>query len=172
MRLQLALSFFLALATQALGQESRPTIIHAKVESVRDRLEPNALRDIVVDTEFTITLSGKNNISENRSRSVVRNEFGVRNVAGPSSSNSQSLGETNGKVSWRVLGPHRLQRTTVGRQFIFVMTITTDGKSTCALDAKFALQRGFEDIVARRIDNGSLARFSLPRVTAASCTIE
>ena len=171
MRCRLALPLFLAVAAPALGEEA-PTTIHGKIISVRDRLAPDEARNIVFDTEFTITLSGKHNISEHWSRTALRNDRGTLNISGPSGASNQTLGEKNAKVSWRVLGSHSLQRISMGRQFAFTLSITTDGRSTCNLEAKFVLQKGVDDIVARRFDNGEMAHFSLPRVTAASCTIE
>ena len=83
-----------------------------------------------------------------------------------------SLGESGSIVSWRVQGPHSLQRIGEGKQFIVIMKFDVGDNKNCTVGVKYLLQKGKTDVIERRDDNGEDARFTLSRVISASCSIE
>jgi len=173
MRLSLIFAATSAISLSAFAQETRPTVIHGKIISTHDRLPPIEVRDIVVETDFTFTLSGKNNIKESWSSVPLRNQNSPALHYPPMLANNEAaLGEAGSTISWRVLGPHKLQRIAAGKQFILIVEITTDDNRNCTLEANFLLQKGKTSIINRRSDNGELAYYSLNKVNEASCSIE
>ena len=156
----------------ALAQDAKPTIIHAKIISTHDRLPPNPILDQVILEEFTFTLSGKNHVEE-------QHTFGPISDANHPSLNMlqkgnsrATLGEGGSMITWRVLGPHKLQRIAEGMQFIVIINIDINDARECRIDANYILQKGRKAIIARRIDNGELHEFSLNKVREATCWVD
>jgi hypothetical protein len=144
------------------AQEQNVTTIHGHYSEVHYWMEGDR-PPIVWNWDFTLQLSGKNTVREEWSGHNQRNLQRARN-------RESALGETTGAVSWRVLGPNRLQKTINFRQHTMRLTIATNNKD-CQLDVEFRLKPGFSDIYVQRADNGEWAHFSLPKTREASCTI-
>jgi hypothetical protein len=172
-RLSLAFIFLVFFGAAAYAQARSPVTIQGKILSVRDRLPPDELRGIVVEAGFKFTLSGANNVEESWSRVAVRNERAPQlNLSGPDQTAKSSLGESGARLSWRVQGEHSLERISAGKQYIFMMNIEIDKNKNCHLSARMLLQKGATFSVARRFDNGEDARFTLPHILSATCSIE
>ncbi len=162
----------LTAAPVALAQTGGATTISGKMISTDSRLPPDEVRDIVSEAHFSFRLLGTNHVEESISRAVIAaNGHGV-SLSGPEFSANSKLGEAGGKISWRVLGAHSLQRISLGKQFILIMNFNIDDAKNCQASAKFLLQKGAAFIVARRFDNGQDGRFTLPRVDSVTCSIE
>ena len=158
------------------------TVIHGEIDETHDRLPPDELLGIERSHIFTITLSGKNHVSETWTGARLdsgprpggqHGHWGSRTMYRTIyNESSATIGDNTGKVVWHVLGPRKLQRIFAGQQFLLMMNIEIDPDNTCHLDAKYLQQQGFTFIVHERADTGELAHFSLSRVVKATCSIE
>jgi hypothetical protein len=150
------------LGLHAADAQERTTMIHGHYSEVKYWMEGDGPR-IIWDWDFTLELSGKNAIHE---------EWKGHNQASLQRSVSRegALGEVQGAVSWRVLGPNRLQKTIQFRQHTQKLTIEINNKE-CRLNVEFRLKPGFSDIFVPRADNGQWEHFTLPKTQEASCTI-
>jgi hypothetical protein len=163
-------------------QEKKTTIIRGEIVEKHDRLSdtndpsnPEA-PDIEWSHEFTISLSGKNQVSEtwNNTR-LGGGSRGFHRRRGPlanQSENNGTLGDKTGKVVWHILGRNKLQRILPGEHYLMMMDIEIGEDNSCRLDAKYLRQTGFVSVRMRRADTGEMANFSLPQVEKASCSIE
>jgi hypothetical protein len=165
-------------AAPAPTQSGKATVIHGEIDETHDRLPPDELLGIERAHIFTITLSGKNQVSETWTGARLDNgprPVGMHRHAGGGSKYSESsstIGDNTGRVVWHVLGEKKLQRIFAGQQFLLMMNIEIGPDNACHLDAKYLQQQGFTFIIHERADNGELAHFSLSRVVKATCTIE
>lgn len=165
----------LALASQGavFAQQNGPVVIQGTVMSVHDRLPPFEVHDIVFQADFKFTISSDKQIEESWTRSTLRNRDNDNlNFAAVANSKRATLGEDGSTVTWHVQGPHRLERISQGRQFVLTMLITIDDQKNCRLTAKYVLQKGKSFVILRRADNGEDARFSVDRVTSATCLVQ
>jgi hypothetical protein len=142
------------------------TSIRIAFVETHDRKPPDERLGIVRSHEIDATLSG-NHVSEN-SQSVGGGRK-HRNVK--YGSNSEALGDEKAAVTWRVVGPHALRRFLAGRQFLQVIDVSVRSDGGCDATVRYLLQKGYDDIISRRADNGELAHFTLPTVTSTECKI-
>lgn len=167
---------FAASGAAAYAQADKQTVIQVQIDEKHDRLAPDPLQDVEWIVEYTITLTGKNKVTETQKNMVVGTAKGSVDPRRAASLNSTSqrdaeLGQ-GGNVVWQVLGPRNLRRIATGKQFIVMFDIDIDQSNNCHIDAKYLRQSGFTDVIMKRADTGELAHFSLPRVVSASCSIE
>jgi hypothetical protein len=148
------------LAADAQEATGRTTVIHGHFSEEHYRIEGNGT-PIVWDWDFTLQLSGKNTVHEEWQGHNQKNLQRSANREG-------ALGE--GAVSWRVLGPNRLEKTVQFRQHTRKLTIEINNKE-CRLNVEFRLKPGFSDMLMPRADNGEWTHFSLPKTRESSCTI-
>jgi hypothetical protein len=172
------LSLVLVVWAPALhAQGEKQTVIHVSVDEKHDRLTPDIERDIEWVHEFTVTLSGKNAVSE-----VQKNTFAgsSQHPATPKrqahlmSENERqaALGQNGGKVVWQVLGPKKLRRIGVQGQSIAIFDIDIDGGNNCHITVRYLQQTGFSDTIGIRAGTGTIEHFTLARLVSASCSIE
>jgi hypothetical protein len=169
--------FFVASGAAAYAQAEKQTVIQVQIDEMHDRLGPEPLRDVEWVEKFTITLTGNNKVIESQKNTPLGSAEGAvsaRRAAelAQTSQRDGALGQKDAKVVWQVLGPRRLRRIATGVQFIVMFDIEIDQGDNCHIDAKYLLQRGFDDVVMTRADTGELTHFTLPRVVSASCSIQ
>jgi hypothetical protein len=158
--------------SRALAEDNKPVVIEATVMSVHDRLPPYEVRDIVVEEHYRVRLTGGSKVEEEWSTRPVATKSGAIDIGGFSGARSSALGEGGQHVAWKVLGAHRLQRISEGKQFIEILDFEIREPHECSLQAKFLLEKGKTAMITRRRDNGQFAEFSLNRVTSATCSIQ
>ncbi len=172
MRSALSASLLLVGAYGTSAEDEKRAVIHATVMSVHDRLPPYEVRNIIVEENYTFRLVGGAKVEEEWGVRPVANEFGRLDIGGFSGAQNSALGVGGEHVAWKVLGPHRLQRISEGKQFIEVLDFEIREPRECRLQAKYLLQRGKTAMIARRQDNGQFAEFSINRITSATCSIQ
>ena len=158
-----ALSGPLAFAASPTGE----TVIQIDFAETHDRLSPNERPGIIGQHQIVVTLSAGNQVSESNQTIVGRrNRSFVKQ-----GQNNEALGDNSARVVWHVLGPHKLRRIFVGRQFLMMTDIEISGENSCSVQIKYLLQRGYSGIISKRADNGELAHFSLPKLVSSQCSI-
>jgi hypothetical protein len=168
---------YVASGAAAYAQAEKQTVIQVQIDEKHDRLAPDPLQDVEWIVKYTITLTGKNKVTETQANTVVGSSKGQCDPAHCAYLNSTSqrdatLGESDTKVVWQVLGPRKLRRIGTGKQFIVMFDIDIDQSNNCHIDAKYLRQSGFTDVIMKRADTGEMAHFTLPRVVSASCSIQ
>ena len=147
-------------AAEGSGRETHISIVFSETH---DRLPPDAKEGIVAQHEIIATLSPDNSVREqvtSRAASVVR-----------SNGTNELLGDETGAVVWRVLGPNKLRRIVPHRQFLVLTEIEISRNSSCSVEVRYLLQRGYTDVIMRRGDNSQPWHFTLPKVLSAECSI-
>jgi hypothetical protein len=153
------------------AQDNKPVMIEATVMSVHDRLPPHEVRGVVVEEHYKVRLTGGSKVEEEWSTRPIATNSGAINIGGFSGTGSSALGEGGQHVVWKVLGAHRLQRVSEGRQFIEILDFEVREPHECSVQAKFSLEKGKTVMIVRRRDNGQFAEFSINRVMSATCSI-
>jgi hypothetical protein len=173
LRAGLLAAFLTGMALEQAWGENPSLIITGKLVSTHDRLSPDPLRSIVIERSFSFTLSGRNNVDEHWTSRVLSNERHPQlGALATTRAHESALGEDGGRLSWKVLGAHQIQRISQGKQYVLLMSFTFDDvKKSCKLSAKYVLQQGKTFIVMRRGDSDEFANFSLDRVIATSCAV-
>jgi hypothetical protein len=159
------------------------TVIRGELVEVHDFLsDDNApasppAANVEWSHSFTITLAGRNKVDE--TWNSVRLRIGSK--PSPLTSQDQNkgtlggngmIGQNSNHVVWHVLGINKLQRIFQGEHYLMMMDIDVSAGKACHVEIRYLRQTGFVSVVMKRIDTGSMAHFSLPRVESASCTIE
>jgi len=162
-------------ASGALAQFGKQTTIHIQIDEKHDRLTPDFEPDIEWLHEYTITLSGKNAVSEVGTNSFLGSPQhpatpGMKARLQSNFEKSVALGQT-GKVVWQVLGPSKLRRIGEGKQTISIYDVEIDNANNCRVTAKYLLQKGSTYLIAKRAGTDREEHFSLPRLVGASCSI-
>ena len=142
------------------------TVIQIDFVETHDRLTPDERPGIVAQHQIVATLSG-NRVSENN-QTVINRRRGALVRQGQ---NSEALGDSSARAVWRVLGPHALRRIFAGKQYLTMTDVEISGDKACSVQIKYLLQKGYNDIITTRADNGELAHFSLPKLVSAECSI-
>jgi hypothetical protein len=162
----------------------KSTVIRGDLIEVHDRLSPAAYPGIRRLHTFTVTLSGKNHVTESwadtrnykargqRMRSKPNVAKGVGNIAVLVDEDEGTIGANSGRVVWHVLGERKLQRIFQGEHFLLTMDIELSADNTCTAEARYLKQTGFDSIVMTRTDTAEPANFGLPHVERVSCSIE
>jgi hypothetical protein len=165
------------LVSFALAQDQKSTIIRVEITEIHDRLTPNFEPDLKWIHDFVITMSGKNSIAESQTNTFAGSPRRPATPERVSNLTSQfdretTLGRQEGKASWQVLGPKKLRRIWAGQQFIMLWEIDIGDNNSCSIDAKYLLQKGFHDMIARRAATGTMEHFSIQRIQSATCSIQ
>lgn len=153
----------LAVAAGSTGD----TIIQIDFAETHDRLTPEERPGIVGQHQIIATLSASKQVSESNETVVGRRKRQFVKQG----QNSETLGNNSARVVWHVIGPHRLRRIFVGRQYLMMADIEISGDNSCNVQNKYLLQKGYPDIISRRADNGEPAHFSLPKLLSSQCSI-
>jgi hypothetical protein len=157
----------------AFAQQNGSVVIQGTIMSVHDRLPPIEVHDIVLQADFKFNISGDKQIDESWTYSTLRNRDSAHlHLAAHANAQHATLGEDGSAVTWHVQGAHRLERITQGRQFVLTMSLAIDDQKNCKLTARYVLQKGKTFVILRRADNGEDARFSVDRVTSATCSVQ
>jgi hypothetical protein len=143
----------------AANAEDRSVQIDASVTYVFNSLRPNLTSNIPVTHSYQVTLSGANQVDEQRT-----SQSGTTRVLGQSGSE----GKTGG--AWRVAGPHSLVRERDLPQSTETLTIAVQGQS-CEISVSNRLKPGFSEFKYPRVGSGEWQYFSAPQVTSTSCVI-
>src|SRR5271170_1963427 len=148
MRLSLAIILLVSFQVFARAQPVGETVITGTIVKSHDRLPPIEVRGIVTEIHFKFILSGKNHVEEHFSHVALRNDSNPNlNMRGRDSNGDASLGESGSIVSWRVQGPHSLQRIGAGKQFIVIMKFDVEDNKNCTVGVKYLLQKGKTDVI-------------------------
>ena len=151
-------------AAQAQGATTQ---IDASISYVFNRLRPNPTSNIPVTHSFHITLSGANQVDEQRTSQSGALSYSshLTRLLGQSSSEGMTGG------AWRVGGAGRLVRLRNLPQSVETLTIKVEGQG-CAISASNRLKPGFSEFMYPRIGSGEWQYYSAPQVTATSCVIK
>jgi hypothetical protein len=182
MRLTIAIMLLATTQSSALAESAAPFVIKGTLMTIHDRLPPYQVKDIVVKSDFTFTVSGDKRVEETWAINPIRNRdnpsLHFPPLGGESHATLGGDGPGAGALSaadfttWHVRGPHTLERISAGRQRALRMTIEIDDKKNCKVTAKFYMQKGKSFEIDKRSDNGQFAAFSLNKVTSATCSVE
>ena len=148
------------------AESTSETVIQIDFVETHDRLAPDERPGIVAQHQIVATLSG-NRVSENNQTVINRRRVALVRQG----QNSEALGDNSARAVWRVLGPHALRRIFAGKQYLTMTDVEISGDKACSVQIKYLLQKGYNDIITTRADNGELAHFSLPKLVSAECTI-
>jgi hypothetical protein len=164
-------------ASAQSDQSDKTTIINFQFTERHDRLTPDVERDIEWTNDFTVTLAGKNKVSENQSvvfrGSPLHPATGERVIRlSHTDERDTALGDEAKTFIWQVLGPKKLRRIYTGTQFALVIDLEIDQRNSCHVNVKYLKQTGFVDVVMKRTATGTMEHFTLPRVVSASCSIQ
>jgi hypothetical protein len=168
---------FAAWGAVAHAQTEKATVIQIRFVERHDRLTPDVDRNIEWANEFTVTLTGKNNISETQT-STYRgsSHYPATNALVTRISHTDTrdtaLGEGGEKFVWQVLGPRKLRRITTGIQFIMMIDVNIGEDNNCHTDVKYLKQKGFNDVIMKRAGTQNMEHFTIPHVVSASCSIQ
>jgi len=153
-------------AAQPAPAEADTTLTIEYVET-HDRLDPDPKPGITVRHTLEATLSAGNHVVENDRREVG----GRKRVFVAHGQNQGALGDNTAWATWRVIGPHQLERLFAGHGFLLKIDVETGPADACAVTVAYLLQAGFTSVMSRRADTGEPARISLPKVVSAQCSI-
>lgn len=149
--------------TQILAADTQ---IDASIDYQFDMIAPVQRSGIPVTHRFSITLSGKNQVSESHTASAPGRSFSGSQVRVLGQSGND--GVTGGV--WRVAGPNRLVRIRNLPQSVETLTVAVSG-ATCTITASHRLKPGFHDFKFLTIGKREWFTAAEPRVVSTSCTI-
>lgn len=173
MRLTIVVMFLAMIQPAALAESGAAFVIKGTLMTIHDRLPPYQVKDIVVKSDFTFTVSTDKRVQETWAINPIRNRDNPSLHFPPlGGENQATLGGDAASTTWHVRGPHSLERISAGKQVALRMTIEIDDKKNCRVTAKFYLQKGKSFEIDKRSDNGQFAAFSLNKVTKATCSVE
>jgi hypothetical protein len=164
-RLPLALGA-LAIGGHAPTHAAENLVIDLTYDSVMDMVRPEVHPDIRVHHSLEVTISGRNELSEDRNRSAgpFHDQNSTVQVLGGS-------GEGSNYASWRAAPDGRLIRTQNDPQSTRTMTVTLNRDNTCRLDVVDQLKPGFTEYEFLRVSTHTMGYFSTYRVVSTSCNI-
>jgi hypothetical protein len=157
----------LSCSGQSKAASTGDTVIQIDFIETHDRLPPDERTGIVAQHQIVATLSGSR-VSENNQTVINTRRRGALVRHGQ---NNEALGDNSARAVWHVLGPHSLRRIFAGKQYLMMIDVEISGDKACGAQIKYLLQKGYNDIITTRADNGELAHFSLPRLVSAECSI-
>jgi hypothetical protein len=163
-----ALAIFSIFSSSSTADETLAAHFTIHFVETHDRLDPDPIAGISRAVTIEAVLTHDGHVHEANTAEVRRGRY----FATDRGQNDAQLGDTSARAVWRVEGANKLQRLVVGKQFIAIADVEIGKAGTCSVQVKFVLEKGFGDVVMRRRDNGQMARFSQPRVTSASCSIQ
>jgi hypothetical protein len=165
----LAPLFVVALAVGATAPTSAKadTLLTIEYVETHDRLDPDPRAGIVVRHEIEATLTADNHVAEREQRQTG----GRKQVFFNQLESRGALGDNSAWATWRVLGPHKLERLFAGRGFLLKIDVDIGADNACSVDVAYLLQAGATAMVTRRLDTGDPARISHPKLLSAQCSI-
>ena len=158
------LSIALAAGSVAPALAAEGVTIRLRYVTVEDRIHPNPASSLSTERKIVVHLSDGGKVSEIYGRGPTRTyqEFSWDGRLGRSES---------GRVHWRVLNADALVRTRELAQDIQTIVVHVKG-STCDMTFSDRLKPGFSEVKNTRIDDGTVAYYTLERATENSCAIE
>ncbi len=173
MRLTIVAMLLPMIQSAALAESGASFVIKGTLMTIHDRLPPYQVKDIVVKSDFTFTVSSDKRVEETWVINPIRNRDNPSLHFAPLGGESHAaLGGDGASTTWHVRSPHSLERISAGKQVALRMTIEIDDKKNCRVAAKFYLQKGTSFEIDKRSDNGQFAAFSLNKVISATCSVE
>jgi hypothetical protein len=145
--------------------------LHISFVDTRDRKGQEADSDIVRSHNIDATLHGDGHVTE-ATTSFLPSRRGKRSRGMIGDSASSQLGDASGRVTWKVKGPHELQRIELGPRFIVLAEVKVADDKTCAVSVRYLLKSGEVDLIGKDRRGGGLAHFSKPRLLSAECSIQ
>jgi len=143
------------------------TLLTIEYAETHDRLDPDPKAGIIVQHTIEATLTADNHVAEHDQNQVG----GRRHVFVKQLESQGALGDNSAWATWRVLGPHKLERLFAGRGFLLKIDVEIGPGDACSADVAYLLQAGASAIVTRRLDTGDPARISQPKLLSAQCSI-
>jgi hypothetical protein len=141
-------------------------VIDLTYDSVMDMVRPEARPNLAVHHDLQVTISGKDDVSEHRDRSVK--QYGDQNSMVQV---LNSTGDESSYASWHVAPDGRLVRVQNDPQSTRTMTVTFTPGNTCHLDVVDQLKPGFNEYAFLRITTHTLGYFSSYRVVRTTCAM-
>jgi len=143
------------------------TLLTIEYVETHDRLDPDPKSGIVARHKIEATLTADNHVAEHdENQSGGRKRIFVKQL-----DSRGALGDNSAWATWRVLGPHKLERLFAGHGFLLKIDVEIGPNSACSVDIAFLLQAGATAMVTRRLDTGDPARISQPKLLSSQCTI-
>jgi hypothetical protein len=141
-------------------------VIDLTYDSLMDMVRPEVHPGIAVHHNLQITISGGNDIGEQRDRSArqYRDQNAMAQVL-------SSTGDEGTYASWRVAPDGRLIRTQDDPQSTRTMTVTLLPGNTCRLDVVDQLKPGYREYAFLRISTHTIGYFSTYQVTHTTCAM-
>lgn len=158
-------SLFLPMTSESVSAQN--TVFDISMTFVYDRLPPSPYPGIRNNVSLTVTLSGRNTVSAQRTRNVGR----YAESGHASSTLGGGAGAGGRGAAWRVVNSSTIQGTTVEQASIRVITITTTGGNSCAVSVSERLKPGATTYQYRRMDGGGMGNFTRPELVSSSCTV-
>jgi hypothetical protein len=155
-----------AFGTVVASRAAEGTVINLTYDSIMDMVRPEIHPGITVHHDLTVTLSGRNQVSESRSRNTKN--LSDRNSAAQVLSSS---GDGSSYTSWHIAPGNRFVRIQRDPQSTRTLTVTLTSDTTCDLEVEDHLKPGFNEYAFLRISSHTIGYFSSYHVTSTSCTI-
>jgi hypothetical protein len=140
--------------------------IHVNYQKFSNRVRPNP-GPATAKTDFTLVLSGKNDIKESGTVSSGNNS-----ISG-STSTKFNTAVTGGErtLKWRVAGPNKIVAIIDYPQNQQIQTISVNGK-TCTINVVDRLKPGFTEYMLWSASLNQIAYYDQVKFLGGSCTIE
>ena len=146
---------------------SADTVLTIEFVETHDRLDPEPKAGIIVKHTIEATLTADNHVTERDQR-----QGGGRNRSLSKETEARgAIGDNSAWATWRVMGPHQLERLFVGRGFLVKIDVEVGPGDACAANVAYLLRSGDSAMMVRRLDNSEPARVSKPEVLSAQCSI-
>jgi hypothetical protein len=153
-------------AVPAWGQTGESTKIHVAYDAVGVRIRPEP-GNTNTHAEFTLTLSGRNEIA---ATATASNGSASKTVSGKGAFGTmENIGDVTG--AWHIAGPHRLVQIIDTPQNREINTLTVAGK-TCSFRNVIQLKPGSKEYKLYSSMLGAFAYYSQMRFSNITCTIE
>jgi hypothetical protein len=150
-----------ALAVTGLMLAASPSVaesrIHVQFKNYYERVRPGYAAGIV-DQDFDIRLSGKNEVQE------------TATASNRSARQTWNFNNTLGDDRWKVLASNKLQKTERRRQSVRTTIITVDG-DRCSATWNEELLPGFTEYYIYSIMTKSYAYYKQARMVSSQCKI-
>jgi hypothetical protein len=150
-------------ATPAPAEAQDSTVFDIEMLFQYDRLTPDFFPGINNRVRLTVTLSGRNAVRVDRYRRI-----------GPfseASGGTGTLGQGAPRGSWRVVDANTIEGRQDFPRSVRTTTLTVTGGNSCAVRTVDRLKPGFREYMFRRVDSGTMALFTEPRLVSSHCTI-
>jgi len=154
-------AFLLGTITAPALAESGDTTITVRYRNSSVRVQPSYLESYS-DIQTSMVLHSDSKINEQTSSSGAR---------GQQTASVSSLGGNSPGVTYRVVGPSKIQRVLVAKNYVQTMTVSVSGKS-CTAQVENALKPGQKLYDAYSTQLGVSALYSTLKPVGVTCSIQ